>query len=282
MGDSIISRVPPKIVQTTGTSSSNIMSQNAVNTELNKKVDRNAENFTIYNSETSAGIMYAPTGIYGEISMNDGTDNIYSLIKNLDDTFEGSRIIGTLDKIYYTKAKDDNTFTDGEEISTLDAVDAKIAAAQITAQKWKSAVQTYADLPVISTSDTIDWLCRVIKGDGTHNTGVYQCIAGSGTWTYFSDNLDFVDEDELETALTNYYTKSEIDTKQSEKQNQIAGGTAGNLMVFSGTPGTVNAVTPSTVISASSTDAQIPTAKAVYNLIGYIATALDNINGEVV
>jgi hypothetical protein len=42
----------------------------------------------------------------------------------------------------------------------------------------------------------------VINDTGTPgNNGVWQLVAGESAWSYFSDNLDFIDEDELVEAL---------------------------------------------------------------------------------
>jgi hypothetical protein len=42
----------------------------------------------------------------------------------------------------------------------------------------------------------------VINDTGTPgNNGVWQLVAGESAWSYFSDNLDFIDEDELAEAL---------------------------------------------------------------------------------
>jgi hypothetical protein len=37
--------------------------------------------------------------------------------------------------------------------------------------------------------------------DTPSNNGVWQLIAGNANWTYFSDNLDFIDEEELAEAI---------------------------------------------------------------------------------
>jgi hypothetical protein len=60
----------------------------------------------------------------------------------------------------------------------------------LATQKWLPAVQTSALLPANPGDGT--WLCRVITGD---DYGVYQWIGTQETpeWTFFSDNLDFID-----------------------------------------------------------------------------------------
>ncbi|GHU22176.1 hypothetical protein FACS1894164_04010 [Spirochaetia bacterium] len=91
-------------------------------------------------------------------------------------------------------------------------VDQKITQAQLANQAWFSAVKTKADLPTPDNQNGT-YLCRVIKDpttpdpdlypDLTSYNGVWQWI-GSNTvkeWTYFSDNLDFIDETELSDAI---------------------------------------------------------------------------------
>jgi hypothetical protein len=82
------------------------------------------------------------------------------------------------------------------------ARDAAIAAAQLDTQKWLSAVETKAELPdPTSLERTVGYLCRVMKDPDAANTGVWQLVAGADEWSFFSDNLDFVDETELQAAV---------------------------------------------------------------------------------
>jgi predicted nucleic acid-binding Zn-ribbon protein len=60
----------------------------------------------------------------------------------------------------------------------------------LATQKWLAAVNTFADLLTPPPNPDQTYLCRVITGD---DYGVYQWIAGGPAWTYFSDNLDFID-----------------------------------------------------------------------------------------
>jgi hypothetical protein len=108
----------------------------------------------------------------------------------------------------------------------------------LATQKWLPAVQTFDDLPANPGDGT--YLCRVITGD---DYGVYQWI-GTETipaWTYFSDNLDFIDRianpvtdnlpiitanGELKDSgesITDIYTA--ISTGLATKENTIAAGT---------------------------------------------------------
>jgi hypothetical protein len=60
----------------------------------------------------------------------------------------------------------------------------------LATQKWLPAVETSAELPASPGPGT--YLCRVVTGS---DYGVYQWIGTevSPSWTYFSDNLDFID-----------------------------------------------------------------------------------------
>jgi hypothetical protein len=86
--------------------------------------------------------------------------------------------------------------------SAKEYTDVQIAQAELSKQIWLEAVQTKVDLPDPSTLPAgTNYLCRVINDSTTSNNGVWQRIANTTVWSYFSDNLDFVDEDELDTAL---------------------------------------------------------------------------------
>jgi hypothetical protein len=76
----------------------------------------------------------------------------------------------------------------------------------IANQIWLPAVETKAELTA-PTDPTKNYLCRVINDSTTSNNGVWQWIAGAEEWTYFSDNLDFVDEAELNQALADKITE---------------------------------------------------------------------------
>ncbi|GAB6121079.1 hypothetical protein [Dysgonomonas termitidis] len=89
--------------------------------------------------------------------------------------------------------------TGNNDAATVGQVNATVAASQ----RWKPAVSTLADLPVITgTEQNVTWLCRV-----TSENNVYQRVAGtSSTWTLYSENTDYVDEQELEDAITEAVT----------------------------------------------------------------------------
>jgi hypothetical protein len=82
------------------------------------------------------------------------------------------------------------------------ARDAAIVAAQLNTQKWLTAVDTKAELPdPDSLARTVGYLCRVMNDPDAANKGVWQLVADADEWTFFSDNLDFVDETELQAAV---------------------------------------------------------------------------------
>jgi hypothetical protein len=83
-----------------------------------------------------------------------------------------------------------------------EARDEAIAAAQLATHTWLPAVQKKALLPTPDHPDTLNYLCRVIAdADRPANNGVWEWIAGSDEWTYFSDNQDWVDENELDAEI---------------------------------------------------------------------------------
>ena len=71
-----------------------------------------------------------------------------------------------------------------------------IANTVVASQVWIPAVDDFDSLPDI-TDASKTYLCKVLG-----ENKVYQCIAGQDEWEVFSLNADFVDEQELEEALT--------------------------------------------------------------------------------
>jgi hypothetical protein len=101
----------------------------------------------------------------------------------------------------------DDTRDMDKPVSTAQAE--AIAEAKLAIQKWLPAVNAKSELPNPSTlSPDVNYLCRVINDTTPANNGVWQFIAGADEWTYFSDNLDFVDEAELQMALADKVNKS--------------------------------------------------------------------------
>jgi hypothetical protein len=129
--------------------------------------------------------------------------------------------------------------------------DAQIENAELSKQIWLPAVQTLAELEAITPPepDKTNYLCRVMNDTDKDNNGVWQWIAGATTWTYFSDNLDFVDETELEEAINTHNTDTEahedirtlIDNKLDKKTTSgdyvyIHNGTSQNEKAYTLAP----------------------------------------------
>lgn len=88
------------------------------------------------------------------------------------------------------KAAEGQALTDAK-----DYTDEKIADTVAAAQTWLPAVRNFADLPTV-TDTTKTYLCRVIS---TNN--VYQRVAGQTAWDLYSENTDYIDEEELAEAI---------------------------------------------------------------------------------
>jgi hypothetical protein len=74
----------------------------------------------------------------------------------------------------------------------------------LSSQKWLPAVMHYSMLPSTISDPSSNYLCRVINDPNKSLCGVWQAIANGtiyATWTYFSDNLDFIDDLELAAAI---------------------------------------------------------------------------------
>jgi hypothetical protein len=107
----------------------------------------------------------------------------------------------------YADTGDETTLTNSKSYT-----DTQIENAELSKQTWLPAVQTLSELEAITPPepDKTNYLCRVMNDTDKDNNGVWQWIAGATAWSYFSDNLDFVDEDELNTA---------IDTEKEVREN---------------------------------------------------------------
>ena len=80
-------------------------------------------------------------------------------------------------------------------------LDAAVARVEIAGQIWLPAVNAKAELPGPATlSPAANYLCRVINDtEAPANNEGRQFVASA--WTYFPDNLDFVNEAELAAAV---------------------------------------------------------------------------------
>jgi len=94
--------------------------------------------------------------------------------------------------------------------------DEKIAEAVLADQTWLPAADNYSVLPTVPNED-LNYLCRVFNyytdGIDEYDAGVYQWIAGGTEWTYFSDNQDWVDDEELAEAMDEKVDKTDSPSK---------------------------------------------------------------------
>jgi hypothetical protein len=146
-----------------------------------------------------------------------------------------NRISGVSGAIYIASEDATNKANTAESNAKEYADDLALAT-----QKWLAAVNTSADLLTPPPNPDQTYLCRVITGS---DYGVYQWIAGGPAWTYFSDNLDFIDR--IVNPITNNIP---IITANGEL---IDGGQS-----ISGITNLINAKEPSKYIAVDETSAQ--------------------------
>jgi hypothetical protein len=119
----------------------------------------------------------------------------------------------------------DNTADMDKPVST--AQGQAIADAKLAVDKWLPAVTTKAQLADPTTLDrTVNYLCRVISDPTASNNGVWQLIADANDWTYFSDNMDFIDETELAAAINQEVTDRDAAIGSAISQEVIDRDTA--------------------------------------------------------
>ncbi|MDR3048692.1 MAG: hypothetical protein LBV16_02470 [Elusimicrobiota bacterium] len=129
-------------------------------------------------------------GITGNINAQTDLKNKLDEKANAANTYTKTEIDGQMGG----KADKSDTYTKTE-------TDEEIANAQLANQQWLSAVNAKSDLPTVP-NPLQNYLCRVMNDTATPaNNGVWQWIGGGTDWTYFSDNLDFIDETELEEVI---------------------------------------------------------------------------------
>lgn len=96
--------------------------------------------------------------------------------------------------------------------------------------KWLSPVNTVADLPT-DLDPNYTYLCKVIEEEAT-----YQLIAGTSEWKLYSSIKDYVDSNELTTAINEHNIsetahndiRQELETL-NEVVDSLSGGTATDL-----------------------------------------------------
>jgi len=122
------------------------------------------------------------------------------------------RVFGNIKKIFNlinTETKCRIKVIEDEVTARKDGDEETLAAAieysnkvQLATQTWSKSVKSKNELPEIdSLTESINYLCRVIADENPENNGVWQRIAFTDEWTYFSDNQDWIDENELDTAI---------------------------------------------------------------------------------
>jgi len=91
------------------------------------------------------------------------------------------------------------------DVNTLAAAKGYTDEAQLANNTWLPAVPQKSALDLITgLNPKLNYLCRVIADPVQANNGVYQAIAGwseSPVWTFFSDNQDWIDENELDEKI---------------------------------------------------------------------------------
>jgi hypothetical protein len=158
---------------------------NTLGTNLNTEIDDRISGVSYLENEIGT----LTTNLNGEV--NNRISDISGLQYNIDTVNEdltsevNNRISGVSGAIYTSSVDATNKANTAESNAKEYADDLALAT-----QKWLPAVQTSADLPANPGDGT--YLCRVITGS---DYGVYQWIGSETTpeWTYFSDNLDFID-----------------------------------------------------------------------------------------
>jgi hypothetical protein len=99
----------------------------------------------------------------------------------------------------------DNTSDLDKPVST--ATQNAINAAKLGGQTWLSSVQTREDLEAKDIPDpAVNYLCSVTNDEKPTNNGVWQHIANSTEWTYYSSGRDFVTILELNGAINGVVT----------------------------------------------------------------------------
>jgi hypothetical protein len=134
-------------------------------------------------SDRETGDTNIENNLNAEAGLRQSADD---LLGSRIDTETSNRIQGDTDTLGSSKTYTDNA----------------IAGAQLATQTWLPAVYSVAELPD-KTGEEKNFLCRVINDPDSSKNGVYQWVDDNDEWKwdYFSDNADFIDENELNTAI---------------------------------------------------------------------------------
>ena len=143
------------------------------------------DNYLKYDeTETSVTLINAPASVTRE-----GTPLSPENMNHIEDGIEAAHNLVAAEELARIQG-DTNTLA-----ASKNYADEQIANTVAATQKWLPAADTFAHLPAI-TDTSRNWLCRV-RADQT----VYQCIAGQTEWLQYSDQNDFVNEEELAAAV---------------------------------------------------------------------------------
>jgi hypothetical protein len=147
----------------------------------------------------------------------------------------GGTYAGDVSKVRGSLARysQQGTLRTADPTDPYDAINKQYYDAQVLGRQiWLAAVNTHAELPapgdIPDYDPTANYLCRVMHDDGDPpQNGVWQLIAHSNEWTLFSDNADFIDEAELEEAISEEAEARDtaiseaIDTEIENRNNAI-------------------------------------------------------------
>ena len=174
---------------------------------------------------------------------------------------------------YYTKSQVDAKIPSLTGYATENFVTTKIAEAQLSGGGGEVDLSGYATQDWVNAKGylTEHQSLKTINGESLVGSGNITISGGdadlSGYYTKTEiDNKGYLTEHQ---SLDNYYTKTQIDSKGYLTSHQSLKTINGQSIVGSGniTISGGSDVTPVTSISSSSTDNEIPSAKAVYTAV---------------
>ena len=143
-------------------------------------------------------------GVEGDIALLETTDKS-NLVAAINTVKRGGNANAQEITKLQKSITDLGEYVDQHDEEMLDAAKAYTDEAQLATQTWVRAVDLKSDLELITgLNKKITYLCRVIADPDPANNGVYQAIAGwsgSPAWTFFSDNQDWIDENELDERI---------------------------------------------------------------------------------
>lgn len=219
------------------TSNISILDQ-AINFETDRAKEAEANLQTVIEEETSVRTQADETL---QINITTETNNRIAedekLQQNINTTQTNIDNLRTYsDNTFQTKIDASNEHTTLSEQITSEVAEAvndlthEINEKITGVNKWVGPVDTVADLPTGLDPD-YTYLCKVIEEEAT-----YQLIAGDKIWKLYSSIKDYVDSNELTTAI-NEHNNSETshnDIRQeletlSEVVDSLSGGTATDL-----------------------------------------------------